>query len=173
MSWVECLCRGVGPGRGRDAQWRAGIKGKQGLRSCRSNSPPPHLHPLFQTEAQAEMQRLLDAGLTVSPDHYDPLLRMEAARGSLPAARAMLAAVAADPRFAPPTVSSYNALLKGLVSALQPVAAPGEEGVVEGMKGGRVAMSAEEVEVAVTAVKEEMVARGLRPSRWGGVMVAI
>lgn len=112
------------------------------------------------------MQRLLAAGLTVSPDHYDPLLRMEAARGSLPAARAMLAAMAADARFAPPTVSSYNALLKGLVSALQPVAAPGEEGVVEGLKGGRVAMSAEEVEVAMTAVKEEMVGRGLRPSRW-------
>ncbi|EFJ50923.1 hypothetical protein VOLCADRAFT_103709 [Volvox carteri f. nagariensis] len=129
-------------------------------------------------EARAEMQRLLDAGLLVGPDHYDTIVRLEAARGNLGSAREMLQNFYTDQRFAPPRASSYTALLKGLVSALRPSGGsspptgppgedeeqPGESGSGGG-GGGRLVLEPDQLDQLLTALREEMVARGLRPGR--------
>ncbi len=43
-----------------------------------------------QEEAEAEVQRLLAAGVVVGPEHYDLLIRLRAARGDVAGARALL-----------------------------------------------------------------------------------
>ncbi|GIL97974.1 hypothetical protein Vretimale_3523 [Volvox reticuliferus] len=120
-------------------------------------------------EARSEMQRLLDAELLVGPEHYDTIVRLEAARGNLAAAREMLQTFYTDQRFAPPRASSYTALLKGLVSALRSPdgADRGPEEVTASGPGfgGRVVLDSEQLDQLLRALREEMVARGLRPGR--------
>ncbi|GLC44065.1 DNA-directed RNA polymerase III subunit RPC4 [Pleodorina starrii] len=131
-------------------------------------------------EARAEMQRLLDAGQLVGPEHYDTIVRLEAARGDLAAARGMLQAYYEDPRFSPPRASSYTALLKGFVSALRPPdggpppdRSPEDDdpssgagaGSGGGGGGGGLALGPDQLDALLNALREEMVARGLRPGR--------
>lgn len=78
--------------------------------------------------------------------HYNWIIRQEAMDGHCDRAEALLNGFFEDPRAARPDVSSFNALLEGLVSSLNP---GGQRGGVQG--GGEAVFEGRALGVVVEA----------------------
>jgi hypothetical protein len=76
------------------------------------------VHP--QKAAWSELDKLVASGATPGPEHYNHLIRAEAASGAWRRARYMLIDAFTRPTWLPPNTDSLTSLLQGIVLSMDP-----------------------------------------------------
>eukprot|EP00798_Chlamydomonas_sp_ICE-L_P023847 gene23847-9403_t len=74
----------------------------------------------FKDRAMSELERMSRAGLMPGPEHFDPIILAESSSGDPELAMALLEDYSSRVGWMPVTVATFNAILEGRVSRLEP-----------------------------------------------------